>query len=130
MATKKQAVNYEDLMEGMDNAGFEDMGLDTMAIPFIRIVQELSPQMRKNKPEYNADAEVGMFVNTVTGKLYESPIKVIIGKFQRVFLEWGTTRGNLKGVHTPESIEARTDLMRNEKNQLVDPATGHLPLAP
>jgi len=125
MAKAKNAVDYEKLAQEMDNAGFEDMGLDTMAIPFIRIVQELSPQMRKNKPEYNPDAEEGMFVNTVSGKLYESPIRVIIGKFQRTFLEWGTSRGDLKGVHSPESIETRSDLMRNEKNRLIDPATGH-----
>lgn len=125
MATKKQAVNYEDLMEGMDNAGFEEMGLETMAIPFLRIVQELSPVMRSKRPEYNPDAQEGMFINTVSGKLYESPIRVIIGKFQRLFLEWGTTRGQLMGVHSPEAIEARTDLVRNENNQPVDPKTGH-----
>lgn len=126
MATKKkEELDFDKLSEEMDNAGFEEMGLDTMAIPFIRIIQELSPQMRKNKPEYNPDAEEGMFVNTVSGRLYTSPIKVIIGKFQRTFLEWGTTRGKLMGVHTPESVELRDDLMRNEKNQLVDPATGH-----
>lgn len=125
MAKGKENLDYSKLMEGMDGAGFEEVGLDTMAIPFIRIIQELSPQMRKAKPEFNPDAEEGMFVNTVSGKLYPSPIRVIIGKFQRTFLEWGTTRGNLKGVHTPESIELSTDLMRNEKNQLVDPATNH-----
>lgn len=125
MATKKaEALNFEELAGAMDSAGFEDMSMTTMAIPFLRIVQELSPQMKKNKPEYNPDAELGMFVNTVNGKLYQSPIRVVIGKFQHIVLEWGTVRGKLAGMHSPDVL-TNPNLIRNEKNQLMDPNTRH-----
>ena len=123
--TKATAASFYHLKDVMDNSGFEDINMQTMAIPFIRVIQDLSPQMKKTKPEYNPDAETGMFVNTVNGKLYKSPIKVIIGKYQRVFLEWGTTRGKLMGVHAPELIELDRKLVRNEDNQLMDPNTLH-----
>lgn len=120
-----KTASFDHLNSVMDNSGFEDINMQTMAIPFIRVIQDLSPQMKKTKPEYNPDAETGMFVNTVSGKLYESPIKVIIGKYQRVFLEWGTTRGKLMGVHAPETIELNPKLVRNEDNQLMDPNSMH-----
>lgn len=122
----KQKQEAFDYLSGIDdNSGFEELNLETMAVPFIRIIQDLSPQMKKSKPEFNPDAETGMFVNTVSGKLYDAPVKVIVGKFDRIFLEWGTTRGKLMGVHAPESIATNTKLMRDEKNQLFDPATMH-----
>lgn len=118
-------ATFDHLNEAMDGSGFEAINLDTMAIPFIRIIQDLSPQMKKTKPEYNPEAEPGMFVNTVNGKLYKGSIKVIIGRYERIFLEWGTTRGKLMGVHSPETIELDTTLMRDENNKLVNPANMH-----
>lgn len=125
MATKKDAMDFSKLAETMNNEGFEELTLDTMAIPFMRIVQELSPQMKKSKPEYDPNAEEGMFVNSVNGKLYTPPIRVVIGKFQHIFLEWGAVRGQLMGVHSPEAV-ANKNFLRNDKNKLVDPTTGHI----
>lgn len=115
---------FSHLSDINDNSGFEDINLQSMAIPFIRLVQDLSPIMKKTKPEYNPEAETGMFYNTVSGKLYGTSLKVIVGRFERIFLEWGTTRGKLLGVHSPEVVELNQKLMRDEKNQLVDPTTG------
>jgi len=123
MAATKKTPSFDHLKGAMDGSGFEDIKMETMAIPFIKIIQDLSPQMKRSKPEFNPEAEPGMFVNTVSGKLYKGPIKVIIGKFERMFLEWGTTRGTLVGVHSPESIELNSKLMRDDKNQLFDPQT-------
>jgi len=50
--------------------GFEDISTQTMAIPFIRVLQTLSPQLNKKKPEYVEEAQEGMFFNTVTKKVY------------------------------------------------------------
>lgn len=123
----KKKVDYSHLNDAIgDGSGFEEMSLDTMAVPFIRVIQDLSPQLKKSKPEYNPKAKAGMLVNTVTGALYEPPLQLVVGKFERIFIEWGTNRGDFKGAHAPETIDLNTALIRNEKNQLVDPATGHI----
>ena len=85
--------------------GFEDINSSTMAIPFIRILQDLSPQVKKKDPGYVEDAEVGDWYNTVTKDLYDSPLKVIVLKFERVYIEWRPDRGGFVSYHTPENAE-------------------------
>jgi len=85
--------------------GFEEISTATMAIPFVRILQSLSPQLKKQKPEYIAEAEEGMFFNTVTKQLYKNSIKVIVLKFERVFIEWQPERGGFVTYHSPENAE-------------------------
>ena len=123
MTKAKAKVDFSHLNDAIgDGSGFEDITLETQAVPFIKLVQALSPQLKKSAPEYNPDAAIGDIVNSVTGKIYEAPLRIVVGKFERMYLEWdSTTRGKLKGVHSPESIDLRTDLVRDERNQLIDP---------
>lgn len=54
---------------------FEGVGLDydtsELQIPFIRIVQAMSPQLNKNKPEFIPGVGVGDIFNTVTGQYWD-----------------------------------------------------------
>ncbi len=43
---------------------------DEMALPFLRIVEALSPQMKKTDPLYNKEADSGDIINTVTQELW------------------------------------------------------------
>jgi len=126
---KEKAKPTFDHLEGLlgDNSGFEDINLQTMSIPFLRLLQSNSPQLKSSKPEYIEGSKEGMFANTVTNKLYEAPFNIVIGRFDRYFIEWGDTRGKFIAAHDPELFEAqiRNKLVRNEKNKLVDPDTGH-----
>lgn len=111
-----------------DMAGFEDLGTDTMAVPFIKLLQDLSPQCKKSSEDYNPDAEPGQFCNTITGKLYETPMKFVVGKFTRIYTEWKPNRGGFQGSHAPELVEkmiASGELAPNEKNKLVSIQTGN-----
>jgi len=85
--------------------GFEDITTQTMAIPFVRILQTLSPQLNKKKPEYVPGAQEGMFFNTVTKEIYGPKIDVIVLKFDRIFIEWLPERGGLVNYHSPEHAE-------------------------
>jgi len=125
---KPTAADFSHLNTAMNAEGFEDANLQTMAVPFLRVLQDLSPQLKPSKPEYIKGAVAGQIVNTVSGKLYDAPLKIVIGKFERIFIEWGTVRGKLMGVHAPEYVETTIAqrLVRNEKNKLVDPTTGHV----
>lgn len=86
-------------------AGFEDVTQQTMAIPFVRILQQLSPQVNKKDPNYVEGAEEGMLFNTITKEVYESPIRVIALKFERMYIEWRPDRQGLAGYHSPEHAE-------------------------
>lgn len=76
MATKKEATDVavdqknELAVGGFEDyagSGFENTSQDDYSIPFIGILQALSPQVQEN------DAlRPGMIVNTVTGDVYES----------------------------------------------------------
>jgi hypothetical protein len=101
---KKATADFEFLSEINDNGGFEQMTFNTQAIPFIRLLQDISPQLKPSK--YIEGAEAGMFFNTVTKQLYAAPLRVIVGKFDRLYLEWhASTRGKLIATHDPAYVE-------------------------
>ena len=63
------ALFDDDLLSG--GTGLEEMTSDDLAIPFIRVLQAMSPQVNKRAPEYVDGAEVGMLFNTVTNSVYD-----------------------------------------------------------
>lgn len=106
--------------------GFESMTQDTIAIPFLRILQQLSPQLDDAKPEYIEGAKKGMFCNGSINKTYTAPLEVVVGKFDRYFIEWKPNRGGFVQAHDPESVNkdlALGNLIRDEKNRIIDPDT-------
>jgi len=88
--------------------GSEEIGLDDLSIPRIGIVQDLSPQRKKEKPEYIQGAEEGMMFNSVTKKLYSSLIAIPVYYRMEYFL-WRPRKmgGGFRGVFpTREAAEA------------------------
>lgn len=103
----KEAV-LKFLHEGDNAQGFEQISSDTMAVPFLRILQPLSPQVQEGADEYIEGAKPGMLFNTVAKIVYGSEIKVIALRFERVFIEWRPNREGFKGYHSPENAERIT----------------------
>lgn len=127
---KKQTVDalnkmFEDY-EG-DKSGYEDMTGATQSVPFIRLLQELSPQCRIKKEEYIKDAAVGMLFNTVNNKLYTPPLRFVVGKFERYYIEWKPNRGGLASIHSVDVVERRVghDLIADEGFKIIDPKSGN-----
>lgn len=116
--------HFKDFANDME--GYEGINMDTMAIPFIRILQTLSPQLKKTKAEFIPEAEEGMIINSVSGMIYEKPLRIVIGKFDRHYIEWKPKRAGFVAAHAPELIENEARYIRNEKNQLIDPDTNNL----
>lgn len=91
-------------------AGLEGVDRDCFAIPFIAILQGLSPQM-----ETVEGAKIGSFINTITNEL-SAAVNVVPVSFQRRYLEW-TPRdkgGGFKGMYTVAEVEG------NNANKLVE----------
>src|SRR6267142_1183048 len=46
-------------LAGQSNVGMEDADRDSFAIPFLVILQKMSPQLDRNDPEYISEAREG-----------------------------------------------------------------------
>lgn len=80
-------------MEGADKSSF--------AIPFLSILQGLSPQL-----ETVDGAKPGLFINSITNEVFKE-VFVIPCAFQRRFLRWAprSEGGGYKGEYNPVDIE-------------------------
>ena len=56
---------------GDDAKGFDNMTQDDLALPFVRILGQLSPQVTAGDSKYIESAKPGMIYNTVTSELYD-----------------------------------------------------------
>jgi len=108
---KKEEQNTEvatmDFMYEDSGAGMETADKDSFAIPFLSVLQKISPQVDEAEAEYVEGAKAGMLLNTVTQKLYDGKTGVIFlpCAYQRRFLRWGprgTADGGFKGEVMPE----------------------------
>ena len=70
--------------------GLSEVNMDTIQIPFLKILSSMSPQTKKSKKEYVDGAEEGMIFNTVTEELIDGAegITVVPCYFEPVALEW------------------------------------------
>lgn len=82
--------------------GLEGADKNSYAIPFIKIIQALSPEI-----ETIEGAKPGMFINTITGELMKE-VNVVPCFFQRRFLRWAprSEGSGYKGNYTPAEVEA------------------------
>lgn len=96
---KKQSTELAtmgDEFAGMAS-GLENVTANDIIIPRISILQALSPQLQKSKPEFIKGAAAGMFCDTATLELYEEQLHIIPCFYAKVFLEWAP-RSSGKGL--------------------------------
>ena len=88
-------------------AGFENQTSDDYSIPFLQILQALSPQLQENE-----SLRQGMILNTVTGEIFEGKVGIafVPATTQHVYVEWKPrdAGGGFVGIHEPSS-----DLVRH-----------------
>lgn len=99
-------TNFLDQVEGQ---GFENITQDDMKVPFLRILQTLSPELDESNPDKLKNAKPGMFINTINKKIYGASIEVIPIKFEKIWLECKPNRGGIVGRHEPHSIRVDMD---------------------
>jgi hypothetical protein len=116
-ATTAYADYAEDAGEGLSGHKVSDY-----KIPFLTIIQALSPQVQEGQPKYNPDAKQGMVVNTVTGELFDcrasavasghgKPLQVVVLERVTEYIEWRPRQQGRQGlvtVHKSESILRET----------------------
>lgn len=92
---------------GDEGGGFENQTSADRSIPFLNVLQDLSPQTKKREASYVEGAEPGMMINTVTGEIFdgEQGLVIIPCFTEHCFTEW-TPRdagGGFKGKHATGS---------------------------
>lgn len=88
--------------------GFEGTNSDDFLVPFIKILQSTSPEVKDGEAAYIKEARPGMFLNTATGRLYKY-LHMVPCAYQRLFVEWKPRDegGGYKGRHMPGSDVVR-----------------------
>ena len=71
-------------ISGLENANSPD----DLALPFLKVLSQLSPQCNKTSNSFVEGAEPGMIYNTVSGKLYdgEDGIDIVPAFYKREFI--------------------------------------------
>lgn len=85
---------------GEGTRGSEEVTIQDVTIPRLSIIQDLSPQRKKNQAEYIEGAEEGMLFNTVTNELFTSSVLFVPVYFRLEWLVWKNrdAGGGLQGV--------------------------------
>ena len=114
LATTAEAGLPAELMGMMQEdagKGISDNPND-VGIPFIAVLQDMSPQVKKRDEAYIDGAEVGMLFNTVTKELYPHGVQFLPVYYESCHVEWvpRDAGGGFKGKHpfdTPLVRDAR-----------------------
>ena len=125
VAVKETAGAVGDVIDfGADaGGGFEDSDQSSYAIPFLRILQAISPQAKKQNPKYIQGAEEGDFINTVTEELYKAidGVTVIPCHYLHKYNEWAPERGGYRGSHSVAAYTAmKKELQKDSKGNIFE----------
>ena len=97
-------------IEQFGDAGFENVDSKSLALPFLKVLGQLSPQVTQGDSQFMAEARAGMIYNTVTDELYDGQkgIHVI-----PCYYNWSTSNGETeKRCSAPVNVyPADSDIM-------------------
>jgi len=116
--TKKNGKNAHlpaNVFEGDASKGLGDISQKDLALPFLKILAQISPEVNKRDGKYVEGAEAGMIYNSVTGELYNGVegINVIPCFYKLEYLEW-KDRG--EGLGAPVAIyPSSSDILSKTK---------------
>ena len=99
-------VFEEDAAKGLGNIGQQDL-----ALPFLKILGQLSPEINKRDGKYVEGSEPGMIFNSVSGDLYDGVkgIDVIPCFYRLEYIEW---RDRGEGLGAPINIyDSSSDIL-------------------
>lgn len=106
--------------QGMETANAEDF-----AIPFLYVLQKMSPQVDEDHEKHIAGAKPGMFLNTVTGQLFDGAtgIRLIPVHFEKNYVEWVTRDAGGGFVATSSTrADAQAKKATDRETEIIDTA--------
>ena len=123
VATKKEGALATNLFEADANQGAQNISQEDLALPFLKILGQLSPEVNKRDGKYVEGAEPGKIINTVSNELYDQ-INVLPVFYKRKYIEWqdrGTSTGAPVAIHEADSdIISQTTRGKDYKDRLAN----------
>ena len=108
------------MFEADANQGAQNITQDDLALPFLKVLGQLSPEVNTRNAKYVKDAQPGMILNTVSNELYDGAkgISVLPVFYKRQYIEW-QDRGESKGapVHIYEAGDDIPQTTRDKSNK-------------
>ena len=108
-------------MEADAQQGAQNISQEDLALPFLKILGQLSPEVNKTHGKYVEGAEPGKIINTVTNELYDK-ISVVPCHYKRQYIEWqdrGASSGAPVAIHDADSdIVSQTTRDKSYKDRL------------
>ena len=112
------------LFEADANAGSKNISQEDLALPFLKVLGQLSPEVNKRDGKYVEGAEPGMILNTVTNEIFDGAkgINVLPVFYERKYVEWadrGEGKGGPVAIHNADSdIVSQTTRDKSFKDRL------------
>ena len=126
---KEEGALAINMFEADANGGAQNIEQEDLALPFLKVLGQLSPEINKKNGRYVEGAEPGMILNSVTKKLYDGDkgINVIPCSYERKYLEWKPRElgGGLVGMHSIDDPIVRTT-KRDQLNKDILPNGNYL----
>ena len=121
VTTKKEGALAVNIFEADADKGTQNISQEDLALPFLKVLGQLSPEVNKTHGKYVEGAEPGKIINTVTNELY-SIINVVPVFYKRKYIEWqdrGTSTGAPVAIHESDSdIISQTTRGKDYKDRL------------
>ena len=110
MTQSKEIALTDDQFLADANSGLENVGADDLALPFLKIAQAMSPQLKKHDGQHIEGLEEGDLFNSLDGTVYKQDKGIIVVPvaYKRTWLEWRPDRDGLEAVHTTSEILGKT----------------------
>jgi hypothetical protein len=109
-----------DFLSERRNQGMERVSMADIIMPRVNVLQDLSPQVKKNKPEYVEGAKVGQLFNAATRKVMDT-LLVLPCHYIRHHIEWKPNRGGFVTDHGEAGEALLRSCKRNADNYDVLP---------
>ena len=112
------------IFEADANAGSQNMTQEDLALPFLKVLGQLSPEVNERDGKYVQGAKPGMILNTVTNEIYDGTkgIDVLPVFYERKYVEWkdrGEGKGAPVAIHNADSdIVSTTTRDKSFKDRL------------
>ena len=108
VTTKKEGALAINIFETDADKGTQNITQEDLALPFLKVLMPLSPEVNKNDGKYVEGSGPGMIFNSVTKELYDGAkgINVLPCHYLKQYVEWqdrGMSTGAPVAIHKADS---------------------------
>ena len=121
---KKEGALAINMFEADADKGAQNITQEDLALPFLKVLMPLSPEVNKRDGKYVEGAEPGMIFNSVTKELFDGAkgINILPCHYLKQYVEWqdrGTSSGSPVAIHKANSdIVSTTTRDKSFKDRL------------